>query len=89
VSLTTYDKADKDEERNIFKIPKVLEDLIEKKRLGQKTKEGFYKKGADGKLSSIDFKTGNYKPLKNVRFDCFRVAKGQQKTSGKLRALCS
>ena len=89
VSLTNYEKADKDEERNIFKIPKVLEDLIEKKRLGQKTKEGFYKKGADGKLSSIDFKTGNYKPLKNVRFDCFRVAKGQQKTSGKLRALCS
>jgi 3-hydroxyacyl-CoA dehydrogenase len=44
VSLTTYDKAKEDEERSIFKIPKILEQLIESNRLGQKTKSGFYKK---------------------------------------------
>ena len=89
VSLTTYEKALNDEQRNVFKIPKILDALIEKKRLGQKTKEGFYKKDENGILNSINFETESYKPLKTVRFDCFRVAKGQQKTPGKLISLCS
>jgi|TARA_B110000459_G_scaffold203814_1_gene261983 3-hydroxyacyl-CoA dehydrogenase len=89
VSLTTYEKALNDEQRNVFKIPKILDALIEKKRLGQKTKEGFYKKDENGILNSINFETESYKPLKTVRFDCFRVAKGQQKTPGKLTSLCS
>ncbi|MDB9853915.1 3-hydroxyacyl-CoA dehydrogenase/enoyl-CoA hydratase family protein [Candidatus Marinimicrobia bacterium] len=89
VSLTTYEKAHNDEQRNVFKIPKILDALIEKKRLGQKTKEGFYKKDENGILNSINFETESYKPLKTVRFDCFRVAKGQQKTPGKLTSLCS
>ena len=88
VSLTTYEKAPEDEERDIFKIPSVLEKLVETDRLGQKTGAGFYKKNEDRSLASVDLKNGKYSPLKQVRFDCFRIAKDRQRLSDKIVALC-
>ena len=89
VSLTTYEKAVKDEERNLFQIPEVLQKLINKNRLGQKTRKGFYKKNANGEIVSIDFSTNSYSPLKEVRFDCLRIAKNYQSTDEKINALSS
>ena len=88
VSLTTYDKAPEDEERDMFKIPDILNTLIESDRLGQKTKAGFYKKNEDRSIHSVDFKTGEYSPMGLVRFDCFRIAKDRQKLADKMIALC-
>ena len=88
VSLTTYDKAPEDEERDMFKIPNILDTLIESDRLGQKTKAGFYKKNEDRSIHSVDFKTGEYSPMGLVRFDCFRIAKDRQKLADKMIALC-
>ena len=88
VSLTTYDKAPEDEERHMFKIPDILNTLIESDRLGQKTKAGFYKKNEDRSIHSVDFKTGEYSPMELVRFDCFRIAKDRQKLAYKMIALC-
>jgi len=88
VSLTTYDKAPEDEERDMFKIPDILDTLIESDRLGQKTKAGFYKKNEDRSIHSVDFKTGEYSPMGLVRFDCFRIAKDRQKLANKMIALC-
>lgn len=88
VSLTTYDKAPEDEERDMFKIPDILDTLIESDRLGQKTKAGFYKKNEDRSIHSVDFKTAEYSPMGLVRFDCFRIAKDRQKLADKMIALC-
>jgi len=88
VSLTTYDKAQEDEERDIFQIPAILEGLIASDRLGQKTKAGFYKKNEDRSIHSVDLKTGEYSPMGQVRFDCFRIAKDRQRLSDKITALC-
>ncbi|MEC7746034.1 MAG: 3-hydroxyacyl-CoA dehydrogenase family protein, partial [Candidatus Neomarinimicrobiota bacterium] len=88
VSLTTYDKTPEDEERDMFKIPDILDTLIESDRLGQKTKAGFYKKNEDRSIHSVDFKTGEYSPMGLVRFDCFRIAKDRQKLADKMIALC-
>ena len=87
VSLTTYDKAPEDEERDMFKIPDILDTLIKSDRLGQKTKAGFYKKNEDRSIHSVDFKTGEYSPMGLVRFDCFRIAKDRQKLADKMIAL--
>jgi len=88
VAMTTYDKAPEDEERNMFQIPDILNQLIESGRLGQKSKAGFYKKNEDRSIHSVDLKTGEYSPQGKVRFDCFRIARDHQKLGDKLKALC-
>ena len=88
VSMTTYEKAIEDEERDIFKIPDILNKLIDSDRLGQKTRAGFYKKNEDRSIHSVDLKTGEYAPMDLVRFDCFRIAKDRQRLSDKMKALC-
>jgi len=87
VSLTTYEKALDDEEREIFQIPDILEKLIKSGKLGQKSKSGFYKKMEDKSIYSIDLKTGEYKPKGLTRFDCYRIAKDHQKVASKLCSL--
>ncbi|MFC1581564.1 3-hydroxyacyl-CoA dehydrogenase NAD-binding domain-containing protein [Candidatus Neomarinimicrobiota bacterium] len=86
VAQGSYDRGESDEERDIFKLPEILELLIEKERLGQKTKAGFYKK--DGKtILSVDLQSGDYGPQKKVRFDGFRLAKDHQKSTEKINVL--
>lgn len=58
-----------------------LQSLIDNKRTGRKspTAEGFYrlKTGADGKKQKevIDLESGEYRPVRNVRFESFKAGK--------------
>ena len=67
VSLTTYEKAIEDEERDIFNPPTIIKDLIENGRLGQKTREGFYRKDKNGVINSLDLSTSKYSQIKEVQ----------------------
>ena len=86
VQGTSYDNLPDDEEREEFKIPDFLKQLVDKGNLGAKTKAGFYKKTDDGILS-LDLKTGEYGPQKKVRFDGFRLAKDRQNPGEKIKAM--
>jgi len=86
VAQNTYDNCPDDEERELFLKPTVLNRLVEAGRLGQKSGEGFYKKTSEGILS-IDFDSLEYVPQKRVRFDGYRLAKQQNTTAGRIRAL--
>lgn len=86
VANTAYNQCPDDKSREIFKIPGFLASMIEKKWLGQKTKQGFYKK--EGKeILALDLETMEYHPQKKVRMDGIRVAKSHHNVAGKIKAL--
>lgn len=79
------------DERSDVKLPRVIEQLIEHKWLGDKTKQGFYKKerGADGKevRSVLDLETFAYRPAAKPNFPGVELAKSNESIAGRLRAL--
>ena len=66
VAMTTYQKLRQDESIEMFKIPKVMELLIEKGDLGQKTKSGFYRKDDKGNILVLNLDNTNYKPIEKI-----------------------
>ena len=65
VANFVHDACPDDEARELFRVPKFVNDLVAANRLGDKTKEGFFKvvKNAQGKkeFHAIDPATGQYK----------------------------
>ena len=50
-----------DEDRKVFEVPDYIRKMVEKKLLGDKTKGGFFKRGADKQISTLDPKTLEYR----------------------------
>lgn len=69
----------KDECHAELVLPPVIQKMLENKWLGDKTKQGFYKKtkNAEGKkeILSINLKTGEYGPQEKVKFDSLGLVK--------------
>jgi 3-hydroxyacyl-CoA dehydrogenase len=62
-----------DERRELFEAPAFVSEMIERKLLGDKTKQGFYKKvktppGAESELQTLDFGTFEYRPRQKPKF---------------------
>ena len=47
VAENVYEGAAQDEQREMFKVPEFIQRMVERKLLGEKTKQGFYKKTKD------------------------------------------
>ena len=91
VAENVYEGAAKDEKREMFKPPEFLTRMVAKKLLGQKTRQGFYKKtkGEDKKKSilAIDYNTLEYRPQQEVKLPSLEAAKNIPGTGGKIKAL--
>ena len=59
VANNLHEKVEDDERREAFRVPDVMQRLVEEGRLGEKTKAGFYKK-VDGEIKSLDPETFEY-----------------------------
>jgi len=60
VARNSYDALENDEERDVFKVPGYIEQMVEKKLLGNKTRGGFYKKSKAG-IETLDPTTLEYR----------------------------
>jgi 3-hydroxyacyl-CoA dehydrogenase len=86
VAKTAYEKCTSDEARDLFETPAVLAELLERKWLGQKTKQGFYKK--EGKqILALDLDTLDYRPAGKPRMEGIGVARRHTDIGKKLHAL--
>ncbi len=80
VARTVYDKSDDPDEKKVFDLPDFLQKMIDNKMLGDKTKQGFYKKvkGEKGsEIYAIDYEKMEYRPKEKIRFDILGKTKNE------------
>jgi 3-hydroxyacyl-CoA dehydrogenase len=91
VADNVYEGAPEDEKRDMFQAPDFIKKMIEKNLLGEKTKQGFYKKAkdADGKkvILSLDYNTLEHTPQEKVKFASLEAAKNAGGTGAKIKTL--
>jgi 3-hydroxyacyl-CoA dehydrogenase len=79
VNKNLYPAIPDDEDREAFRVPDVIERMLEKKLLGDKTKGGFYKKSTDAEgkrvILELDLDTLEYKPQEKTKFPSIEAAK--------------
>jgi 3-hydroxyacyl-CoA dehydrogenase len=79
------------DERADRQIPEVLEELFERKWLGDKTGQGFYKKsrGADGTETRLVLDPGSmeYRPAQRPKISALEMAKSNDSAGARIRAL--
>ncbi|GGE61731.1 3-hydroxyacyl-CoA dehydrogenase [Pedobacter psychrotolerans] len=79
VAKGLYDNCPDDKAHELFKLPAYVQKMEENKWLGDKTKQGFYKKTktAEGKteILALDLKTLEYKPQEKVKSATLEMTK--------------
>jgi len=71
VANNSYEYLPNDEEREVFKIPPFMQQMVEKGLLGNKSRQGFYKMDKSGGKKQIfyyDYNSGEYKPVEKPKF---------------------
>src|SRR6266581_145878 len=78
------------DERSDLQLPDFFRQMLERKWLGDKTKGGFYKKGAGGKEEerhALDWKTLEYHPRQKPKFPALDMAKNVEEIGTRVRML--
>ncbi len=91
VNKNLYPAIPEDEDREVFHVPDVIDKMLEKKLLGDKTGGGFYKKSrdADGKrvILELDLNTFEYKPQEKTKFPSLDSAKAVEDIPARVKQL--
>lgn len=91
VNNNLYPAIPDDEDREVFQIPDVINQMLEKKFLGDKTKGGFFKKSTDAEgkrlILELDLNTFEYKPQAKSKFPSLDAAKAIEDQSQRINKL--
>ena len=85
-----YETAPKDESRERYKVPAMVEEMVKRGWLGDKTGQGFYKKvrgEGEKEILALDVKTMEYRPRQKAKFASLEMGKAIEDTHERLRAL--
>ncbi len=92
VGNNSYELLVDDEERDMFKVPEYLTRMVEAGRLGNKTKQGFYRKETteEGrKIYYLDYNDGEYKPATRPKFASVEAVKQVDDPAQRLKMIVS
>lgn len=91
VTNNLYPAVPDDEDRDVFVLPELIQTLLDKKLLGDKTQGGFFKKSkdAEGKrvILELDLNTFEYKPQVKTKFPSIDAAKAIEDNAKRVKAL--
>ena len=87
-----YDNAPEDESRELYHVPALVEDMMKRGWLGEKTGGGFYKRikrGGESEILTLDWHKMEYRPQVKPRFASIEAGKSIEDTATRTRALLS
>ncbi len=85
-----FDHAENDESRQIYQVPPLIEAMMKRGWLGEKTGQGFYKrvkKDGDSEILTLDWQKMEYRPRQKAKFGSIEAGKAVEDTRERLRAL--
>jgi 3-hydroxyacyl-CoA dehydrogenase len=85
-----YDNLPGDESRELFRVPKVVGELVERGWLGEKSGKGFYqrvKRDGESEILTLDWRAMDYRPRQRAKLPALDAAKLVTDTGERLRAL--
>src|SRR5688572_1551685 len=91
VTNNLYPAVPDDEDRDVFKLPELIQTLLDKKILGDKTKGGFFKKSTDAEgkraILELDLSTFEYKTQEKTKFPSIDAAKAIEDLPKRVKTL--
>ena len=85
-----YENIPDDESREMYRVPRLVEDMLARGWLGEKTGSGFYKrvkKEGGSEILTLDWHKMEYRPRQKAKFGSIEAGKGIENTRDRLRAL--
>jgi 3-hydroxyacyl-CoA dehydrogenase len=85
-----YETAPNDESREMYKVPALVEEMVKRGWLGDKTGQGFYKKvkgEGEKEILTLDVNTMEYRARQKAKFASLEMGKAIEDTRERLRAL--
>jgi len=85
-----YETAPTDESREMYKVPALVEEMVKRGWLGDKTGQGFYKKvkgEGEREILTLDVNTMEYRARQKAKFASLEMGKAIEDTRERLRAL--
>lgn len=90
VANNLYDAVPDDEMREMFIVPDFIKRMVENKMLGDKTKQGFYKKvkgNGEKDILTLDYTTLQYRPRQKGKFASIETGKNIESVTERLKVL--
>ncbi|MGH9703889.1 MAG: 3-hydroxyacyl-CoA dehydrogenase NAD-binding domain-containing protein, partial [Candidatus Acidiferrales bacterium] len=85
-----YENAPDDESREMYRVPPLIEEMIQRGWLGEKTGKGFYqrvKKDGESEILTLDWQKMDYRPRRKARFASIEAGKQIEDTRERIRML--
>lgn len=85
-----YETAPNDESREMYKVPALVQEMVKRGWLGDKTGQGFYKKvrgEGEKEILTLDVNTMEYRPRQKAKFASLEMGKAIEDTRERMRAL--
>jgi 3-hydroxyacyl-CoA dehydrogenase len=82
-----YDNLPADESREMFRVPEVVEEMLARGWLGEKSGGGFYRKDGEAEILALDWQTMEYRPRRQPKLAALETARLVEDAAERLRLL--